>query len=128
MIEVEVETTAGVATTLDLLVDLGGIHALYLPLGQYDTITLPADAREEVLGVGYGRPDMGHIGQVSKVQIGPYAMSNVRTAFKDTSGGSADYGSAMVGMPLLQRFNVTFDYFCDRLILEPNRSFHEPSS
>jgi hypothetical protein len=56
---------------------------------------------------------MGHIGRVSKVKIGPYAMSNVRTAFKDTSGANSDYGSAMVGMPFLQQFNITLNYFCD---------------
>ena len=34
----------------------------------------------------------------------------------------------MVGMPLLQQFNITFDYFCDSLTLEPNSSFPEPRS
>lgn len=123
MMEVEVETVPGNATILDLLIDLGGIHALYLPLGRYDTITLPAGAQEQVLGVGYGVPEMGYIGPVSRVRIGPYEMRNVRTAFKDISGAGDDFGSAMIGMPFLQEFNITFNYFCDTLTLKPNRSF-----
>jgi hypothetical protein len=128
LLEVEIETTPGAVITMDLLIDLGGIHALYLPFGHDGSIALPDDAREEVLGVGYGSPDMGYIGRVSKVQIGPYEMSDVRAAFKESSGEEAEYGSAMIGMPLLQQFNLTFDYFCDRLILEPNSSFRDPTS
>jgi hypothetical protein len=71
---------------------------------------------------------MGYIGRVSKVQIGPYEISDVGAAFKESSGEDVEYGSAMIGMPLLQQFNLTFDYFCDRLILEPNSSFGDPTS
>jgi hypothetical protein len=112
--------------TLELLVDLGGIYPLYLPLGSDDRITLPEDAEEAVLGIGFGGPEQGYLGRVSRLIIGDYTLENVLTAFTPMTENASVFGSTMIGMPLLQRFNLVFDYFHDRLYLEPNQSFSEP--
>jgi hypothetical protein len=110
---------------LELLVDLGGIYPLYLLVGSDGRISLPADAEEAVLGVGFGA-DRGYLGHVSRLAIGGYAVENVLTAFKLAGEGASVFGDTMIGMPLLQRFNLVFDYFHGRLFLEPNRAFGNP--
>lgn len=123
--------TAQVAVTddsvvdLELLVDLGGIYPLYLLVGGDSPISLPADAEEAVLGVGFGA-DRGYLGRISRLTIGGYTLENVPTAFKTAGEGASVFGDTMLGMPLLQRFNLVFDYFRGRLYLEPNRSFNDP--
>jgi hypothetical protein len=115
----------GAATTIDLLVDLGGIHPLYLPLGKQDTITLPPDAVAATLGSGL-RIQKGYLGTVKTVRLGKYALADVPTAFTPVAKDAGVYGNTMLGLPLLQRFNVTFDYFHGVMILEPSKSYHDP--
>ena len=110
---------------LELLVDLGGIYPLYLSLGSDDRLSLPEDAEEAVLGVGFGA-EKGYLGRVSRLTIGDYTLENVPAAFKLAGEGASVFGDTMIGMPLLQRFNLVFDYFHGRLYLEPNRSFSDP--
>jgi hypothetical protein len=50
----------------------------------------------------------------------------VPTAFTVVDENSDVYGNTMIGMPLLRRFNVIFDYFNERIILEPSESFKNP--
>lgn len=111
--------------SLDLIVDLGGIHPIYLPLGSNDGIQLPENAVESVLGV-FGRKNTGYIGRVDEIKLGKYKLDNVITAFKEVNENANEYGNTMIGMPLLNKFNLIFDYFSNRLILEPSRKFKEP--
>jgi hypothetical protein len=115
----------GAATTIDLLVDLGGIHPLYLPLGKHDAITLPPDAVAATLGTGL-RTQEGYLGKVNTVRLGKYALADVPTAFTPVAKDAGVYGNTMLGLPLLRRFSVTFDYFHDVMILEPSKSYHDP--
>ncbi|MFC1547828.1 hypothetical protein ACFL5M_04810 [Candidatus Neomarinimicrobiota bacterium] len=125
-ITAEVAIAEGSVLDLELLVDLGGIYPLYLPLGSDDRITLPEDAEEVVLGIGFGGPEQGYLGRINRLTIGNYTLENVLTAFTPMAENASVFGGTMVGMPLLQRFNLVFDYFHDHLYVEPNQSFNDP--
>ena len=125
-ITAHVEIEDGSELILELLVDLGGIYPLYLPLGSDERIALPADAEEAVLGIGLGGPQKGYLGRIHSLRIGDYVLEDVVTAFTPVAAGATVYGNTMIGMPLLERFNLVFDYFHDHLYLEPNRAFQEP--
>ena len=110
--------------TLELLVDLGGLHALYLPIGRDERITLPPDAVEASLGRGLFS-QKGYLGTTQSIRFGDYSLNNVPTAFTVVDKNSDVYGNTMIGLPLLRRFHVIFDYFNERIILEPSESFDD---
>lgn len=118
----------GTETSIDLLVDLGGVHPLYLPIGRDKRISLPEGAVESILGNGLAGPIYGHLARIKTLKIGKYALQDVVTAFTAVAPDDTIYGNSMIGLPLLRRFNIIFDYFGDRMILEPNRSSDEPFS
>jgi hypothetical protein len=125
-ITVDLVMLDGSEHSMDVLVDLGGVHPLYLPIGRDDRITLPENAVDSVLGNGLSGPVHGYLARIKTVKIGEYALHDVVTAYTAVSQDDGVYGNTMIGLPLLRRFNVIFDDFNDRLILEPNRSFEEP--
>lgn len=80
-----------------------------------------------VRGGGVGGPEDNLVGRVESVQIGPYAIARPLAHFPDARGGSlarTDFDS-LIGMELLRRFRVIFDYSRQRVILEPNASLGE---
>jgi hypothetical protein len=107
---------------LELLVDMGGIHPLYLPIGKNTKIVLPDDAVETSIAYGI----MGYIGRISCLRIGEYMLADIPTAFTHIDNDVSIFGNQMLGMPLLRRFNVAFDYPNNRMFLKPNQSFAEP--
>jgi len=117
---IEIETHDGKIIELDLLLDLGGLFELYLPVGDSKEITLPPDAELKSLGTGGFGASEGYIGTVKEVRIGKYRLTDVEAAFVDVEAGESVYGNAMIGFPMFQRFNITFDYFNERMILEPS--------
>jgi hypothetical protein len=119
-IEAEIELHDGTITTIDLLIDLGGLHPLYLPIGKYDEITLPADAVEAGLGSGLFQ-QKGYLGSVRRIRFGKYTLKDVKTAFILVDKDTDIFGNTMIGLPLLRRFNIVFDYFNNRIILEPSK-------
>jgi hypothetical protein len=115
----------GETVTLDLLIDLGGLHPLYLPVGRDDRIMLPPDAVEASLGRGLFDQN-GYLGTTSSIRFGDYIVKDVPTAFTVVDKSADVYGNTMIGLSLLRRFNIIFDYFNERIILEPSAAFDDP--
>ncbi len=68
------------------------------------------------------------IGRVESLEIGPYSIALPVARFSAARGGSlarTDF-DALIGMEVLRRFRVIFDYPRSRMILEPNASLGEP--
>lgn len=124
-IRTDIKMQDGSQTSIDLLVDLGGLYPLYLPIGKYDSIRLPKNAVESGLGTGFFLHE-GFLGRVKSIKLGKYLLNDAVTAFTLVDKETDVYGNTMMGFPLLQRFNVTFDYFNSRLILEPSKAFNDP--
>ena len=115
----------GETATLDLLIDLGGLHPLYLPVGRDNRITLPPDAVEASLGRGLFI-QQGYLGTIKGVRLGDYALKDIPTASTVVEKNSDVYGNTMIGLPLLRRFITIFDYSKERIIFEPSESFDDP--
>jgi hypothetical protein len=123
-IAAEVTLFNGTIMTIDLLIDIGGLHPLYLPIGKHDKITLPSNAIEVGLGKGLFN-QKGYMGRVKSVRFGDYVLKDVLTAFTVVDKEADIFGNTMIGLLLLRRFNLVFDYFNNRIILEPSKSFDE---
>ena len=62
-------------------------------------------------------------GRVSSLELGPHRLTEIVTAFPDRPQGSAN---GAIGMGILSRFVVTFDYVNQRMLLRPSSSFADP--
>ncbi len=121
----DIITRNGETVTLDMLIDLGGLYPLYLPIGRDDRISLPPDAVKTTLGKGLFVQE-GYLGTVNGVRLGGYFLKNVPATFIMVEKESNIYGNTMIGLPLLRRFNIVFDYSKNRIILEPSKKYNDP--
>ncbi len=111
---------------MELDIDLGGIYALYLYEDEVRNIRCPRPAEKEFLGYGASGVIHGFNGQVDTITLGNQTIDKVDAVFVEKGANLATeiVRQGTIGLPLLQMFKVTFDYFHGNLILE-NRRNHE---
>jgi hypothetical protein len=130
LVSCEARTSGGAKIPVQLVVDLGAGHALSLNVHSQEDIIVPQGAIEFRLGTGVGGDVNGQIGRISSLRLGQFTLDHVVTSFADASlrgcgvSGTAQHGN--LGTDALRRFNVTFDYPNQRMILEPNNHFKDP--
>ncbi len=116
----------GAAIDLDLMLDLGDLHALSLTTGGPDGIRLPDGALEAHLGFGVQGEILGHVGRVREVRIAGYTVPDVLAGFVAAEEDERTDDDVYVGFGLFRRFNIVFDYPGGRMFFEPNRRFAVP--
>lgn len=114
----------GREVSLKLLMDLGYNDQLQLALGKENGIPLPKRILPANLGINIqGVPTMGYVGRLPWIEIGKYTIKDVLVAYAAEDNGLQAQEEAMIGLGLLSRFNLVFDYSRQRLIIEPNATF-----
>lgn len=112
---------------LDVVIDTGAGHALSLDITSIDRFSLPENNIECKIGKGAIGDIKGHVGRLSTIKMADYSFSNVVTTFSD---GSLAKGfvqcNGNLGIELLKRFLVTFDYKNSRIYLKPNSYLGDP--
>ncbi len=107
----------GPDVTVKLHVDLGSRGALSLIPGSLLEITVPADAvRADGFGLS-GRVE-GYRGLVEELRLGAHTLEGVATKFQTRGHATAGGRQGVLGLRVLERFNVIFDYPRNRMILE----------
>ena len=101
----------GNVLNLDLHIDLGGIQPLDLMVAPGNGITLPEKNIPCQLGYGIQGPIEGFIGRIESISIGGYAIDSVIAGFTMNENPDETYANLQVGMPVLSRFNMIYDYF-----------------
>lgn len=122
-INTEVSTITGDIKKTKLLVDIGAGHPLSLEKSnQLPDICIPAN-----LGVGLNGLIEGYLGRVSYVSVGKHNISNTITSFpiNDPSYKTSVPRDGSIGMGLLKRFDMIFDYQNNVMYLKPNTHFKE---
>lgn len=78
--------------------------------------------------LGIGGETKRRVTRGSTLAMGPFQLSRPVVAFtEDEAGLRTDAGSVgLVGMEVLSRFNVTFDYSRGQMYLKPNRRLNDP--
>ncbi len=110
-----------------LLVDLGAGHALLLenqrPRPNDDARYITAN-----LGQGLTGPLNGRIGRIGEIEVGKYRFTSVITSFLDTVPRPAFTVArdGNLGIGILKKFLMVFDYANNKLYLKPNYKFKEP--
>jgi membrane-associated protease RseP (regulator of RpoE activity) len=111
-IRVRIQVAGKDATETDLQVDSGSGDAL-----DSDALAATPVRLEIVGGVGLGQEFRTVMGRAEWMELGSYRLSGPIGA----SGGVQ-----LIGMEILRRFDVLFDYAKRRIFLKPNRNFAEP--
>jgi hypothetical protein len=68
----------------------------------------------------------GHVGCLAGVEIGGFEVKDVPTGFVVEEHADQVFHEVMIGLGLLSRFNLVFDYSRRRLFVEPNHAFSTP--
>lgn len=112
-----------------LLLDTGAGHALSLETGSDGKIKVPDVALRAQLGVGLAGPVNGSIGRVEALQLAGYELKNLIASFPDASDVQAKVTNSRngtVGLELLKRFNLIFDYPHRQLYLKKRYNLQKP--
>lgn len=113
--------------SMPLLMDLGYNDQLQLVVGGEHNITLPEKKLPVSLGFNIQRQETrGYVGRLSGIDIGGYRVDDVIVGFVAAEHSDHTFSEAMIGLGLLSRFNLVFDYHNQRLFIEPNISFDNP--
>ena len=117
----------GRQVSLKLLMDLGYNDQLQLRTKDEHNIAVP----DKALPTGLGRniqnvETLGFFGRLPVLTIGDYEVKDLLVAYVSEQHSKNTISEAMIGLELLSRFNLTFDYDRQKLFIEPTRKFNEP--
>jgi len=109
-------------------IDFGGIYALKIALNNKHQIELPSDA-EPASSFGAQGRSTEYRGKIQSMIIGKYRFDNPTVYFGDgkTSRIHPD-NLGVIGLPMFMNFKIIFDYFHNRLYIEPNQRYFDQSS
>jgi hypothetical protein len=100
-------------------IDLGGIYPFKVALNTIHNLQVPSDAKE--------RPAFGgteYFAKIDNMTIGDYTFEQPTVAFGDEKTARVHPKNiGMIGLPLFMKFNIIFDYFNNRIYVEPNENF-----
>jgi PDZ domain/Aspartyl protease len=128
-IDARVTVEGGEPVPVDVALDLGSVHALWLNERQPGKLAPPKGAIQTTLGRGVSGKIMGSVGRVKKIEMGGVSFDNLLAIFPDAAyqkPGGFDFQDGFIGADLLTRFVVTFDYASKRLVLVPGKRMGDP--
>ncbi|MBD1393718.1 aspartyl protease family protein [Mucilaginibacter glaciei] len=111
-----------------LIIDLGAGH----PLSLENLIAkngLPPKFIAANLGVALNGPISGYISRIEEINIGKYRVKKVITSFPDVDyekRGFAVLRDGNLGIGILKRFHVVFDYTNSVMYVKPNSVYKTP--
>lgn len=118
----------GKKTDSKLVIDIGAGHPVSIE-NMIKNNGLPAKYIPANLGVGLNGPIVGFISRVSEVDIGRFKIKDVITSFPDDTRLQIKPSvprDGNLGIGILKKFQVIFDYPDNTLYLKPGPLFKEP--
>jgi hypothetical protein len=118
----------GSKTENKLIIDLGAGHPLSLE-NMLQKHALPKKVIPANLGMALNGPITGYLSRVKQLDIGKYKIKNVITSFPDKDYIPRTYSvprDGNIGIGILKRFNLVFDYSNSLLYIKPNEKFGQP--
>jgi C-terminal processing protease CtpA/Prc len=90
---------------------------------------LPKKAIQANLGVALNGPITGYLSRVKEIDIGSYKIKDPITSFPDKDYVARTYSvprDGNIGIGILKRFNLVFDYSNNLLYIKSNEKFKTP--
>lgn len=113
----------GKVFTENVDIDFGGIYPFKIALNSKINIQVPADCIETASYGAQGKSSE-YSGKIKSMTFGKYQFDNPTVIFGDegTSRIHPD-NLGVIGLPLFMKFKITFDYFNNKMYIEPNENF-----
>ncbi|HZY39438.1 MAG TPA: aspartyl protease family protein [Mucilaginibacter sp.] len=111
-----------------LVIDLGAGHPLSLDK-LADQHQLPRNFIAANLGMGFNGPISGYLSRINEIDIGKYDIKNLISSFPEEDSlkwGIDANRDGNLGIGLLKRFVVVFDYPGNAIYLKPGINFKAP--
>jgi hypothetical protein len=116
----------GNKTDNKLVIDIGAGHPLSLE-NIIEKHGLPEKFISANLGVGLTGPIEGFLSRVKEVDLGKYKLKNVITSFPENNGNTPLLQrDGNLGIGILKRFTLIFDYPDSVLYIKPSSNINEP--
>ena len=110
-----------------LIVDLGAGHPVSLE-NVMDKSTYSSQFITANLGIGLNGLISGYMGRVKSIDVGKYKVKNVIASFPDDNTRLlAVKRDGNLGVDILKKFTIIFDYTNNSLYLKPSMNFNTPS-
>lgn len=113
-----------------LMVDTGSSDSVWLFPDEEKGVRIPEANYEDLLGKGLGGKIYGKRTKVKSFDIGGYRMNDAKAAFPNMEAfetfNMVEDRNGSVGGEVLKRFNVTFDYGRNRMLIKKNKYFNDP--
>ena len=107
-------------------IDFGGVYPIKIALNSEHNIEPPEDAKETQSYGAQGK-STEFSGKISSMKIGKYQFDDLTAIFGDKNTSRIHPENlGVIGLPLLMKFNVTFDYLNYKLYIVPNNNFSIP--
>jgi len=129
-VEARVKLPNGTEQTCKLIIDLGAGHPVSLE-NMIKKNGLPQKFIIANLGVGLTGPISGFLSRITEIELGKYKIKKVITSFpNDYDAETLKYltvpRDGNIGVGILKRFTVIFNYHDNSLYLKPNANFGDP--
>jgi len=127
--DVMVTADGGKRVSLNVVIDLGAAHPISLNLSDDSPLTVPGKSIRTVIGKGVAGRLEGRVGRIQRIELGGVSLSNIVATFPDSDfqhPGGMDARDGNLGNGVLRRFNVTFDYSREVMLLERNERYDDP--
>jgi hypothetical protein len=113
-----------------LLIDTGASLPFWISTLADSAIVVPAKTVRALLGQGLNGIISGVNGRIKRAELGPFTFRKPLVSYPDSSSvaglklNSSRHGS--IGMDILRRFSIYFDFRDSALYLRPNKWFRAP--
>ena len=130
-----VSIDGGAPVPASMVIDTGAGLAVSLAVESDDDLHMPDKTVRSIMGWGASGVIRGHTGRITSLSLGDYVLENVIANVPDAGDMHAIASSeapddvvrnGLIGVKVLKRFHVVFDYTNARIILEPNSDFSDP--
>jgi len=132
VIDATVKNGSGQALPISLIADTGVNDSFLLFAFSDKGLKLPDEmlrCKDGILGEGLTGDMLGSLGRTPEIQLGTFTLTDIITGYPDesTMGHAAMLGqNGFMGIGIMKRFVVVFDYGQEAFYLKPGRSYREP--
>lgn len=127
-IETNIYLPDGVVKKSKLVIDLGAGHPLSLE-NMSQNIELPKKCIHANLGIGFNGPINGYLSRIQEIELGKYKIKNIISSFPTDDSVYNKLNikrDGNLGLGLLKKFIIVFDYHDNVIYLKPGPNFKQP--
>jgi len=126
-VQAKVSFPNGTKSNDKLILDIGAGHPLSLE-NMIKKQGLPEKFIAANLGIGLTGPIDGFVSRIKEIEFGRFKIKNIITSFPDDNKNfkETEQRDGSIGMGILKRFNIIFDYPDSAIYLKPMSNLNEP--